>query len=332
MTSASDFGTIGVVGAGAYGAALALASARAGRKVLLWARDEATVAAIAARRQAPRLPEVKLPETVVPTASLQALATADALLVTVPTQSLRQVCEALAVALPAGKPVISAAKGIEQTTGLFTTQVIAQAFPGAVPAILSGPSFAADIGQGLPTAVTLAADDPDLAQALAEALSSPAFRIYHSADPRGVEIGGAAKNVLAIAAGIAIGLGYGESARAALVARGFAELRRFGEAHGAQGETLMGLSGLGDVVLSCASAQSRNFAFGLALGQGRSVAEAAGGKLAEGAFTASILAQMARTRHVEMPIAEAVSGIIAGTSGVRDAVTGLLARPLRAEL
>jgi glycerol-3-phosphate dehydrogenase (NAD(P)+) len=332
MTGASDFGTIGVVGAGAYGAALALASARAGRKVLLWARDEATVAAIARTRQAPRLPEVKLPETVVPTASLQALATADALLVTVPTQSLRQVCEALAHALPAGKPVISAAKGIEQKTGLFTTQVIAEAFPAAVPAILSGPSFAADIGQGLPTAVTLAAEDPDLAQALAEALSSPAFRIYHSADPRGVEIGGAAKNVLAIAAGIAIGLGYGESARAALVARGFAELRRFGEAHGAQGKTLMGLSGLGDVVLSCASAQSRNFAFGLALGEGRSVAEAAGGKLAEGAFTASILAQMARARHVEMPIAEAVSGIIAGTSGVRDAVTGLLARPLRAEL
>ncbi|HEY5795370.1 MAG TPA: NAD(P)H-dependent glycerol-3-phosphate dehydrogenase [Bosea sp. (in: a-proteobacteria)] len=332
MSSAGDFGTIGVVGAGAYGAALALASARAGRKVLLWARDEATVAAIARTRQAPRLPGVKLPETVAATASLQALATTDALLVTVPTQSLRQVCEALALALPAGHPVISAAKGIEQKTGLFTTQVIAQAFPGAVPAILSGPSFAADIGQGLPTAVTLAAEDPDLAQALAEALSSPAFRIYHGADPRGVEIGGAAKNVLAIAAGIAIGLGYGESARAALVARGFAELRRFGEAHGAQGETLMGLSGLGDVVLSCASAQSRNFAFGLALGQGRTVAEAAGGKLAEGAFTASILAQMARARHVEMPIAEAVSAIIAGEIGVRDAVTGLLARPLRAEL
>lgn len=332
MTGTGDIDTIGVVGAGAYGAALALAAARAGRKVVLWARDEATVAAIARTRQAPRLPDVKLPETVVPTGSLQALATTDALLLTVPTQSLRQVCEALALTLPAGTPVISAAKGIEQKTGLFTTQVIAEALPGAVPAILSGPSFAADIGRGLPTAVTLAAEDPALAQALAEALSSPAFRIYHSADPRGVEIGGAAKNVLAIAAGIAIGLGYGESARAALVARGFAELRRFGEAHGAQGETLMGLSGLGDVVLSCASPQSRNFAFGLALGQGRSVAEATGGKLAEGAFTASILAQMARARHVEMPIAEAVSSIIAGESGVRDAVTGLLARPLRAEL
>jgi len=332
MSRIPQFRTIGVVGAGAYGAALALAAARAGRKVLLWARDEATVTAIERTRRAPRLADVSLPDAVLPTASLPALIAADALLVTVPTQNLRQACETLAAALPAGRPVISAAKGIEQKTGLFTTQVIAEAFPGALPAILSGPSFAADIGRGLPTAVTLAAGDPDLAQALAEALSSPAFRIYHSADPRGVEIGGAAKNVLAIAAGIAIGLGYGESARAALVARGFAELRRFGEAYGAQPETLMGLSGLGDLVLSCASAQSRNFSFGLALGEGRSVAEAAGGKLAEGAFTASILAQMARERGIEMPIAEAVSAIIAGDSEVRHAVTSLLARPLRGEL
>ncbi|KRE09762.1 glycerol-3-phosphate dehydrogenase [Bosea sp. Root381] len=331
MSGAADFRTIGVIGAGAYGAALALAAARAGRKVLLWARDEATVNAIERTRRAPRLPDVALPDAVLPTASLAALAAADALLVTVPTQSLRDACGRLADALPAGRPVISAAKGIEQKTGLFTTQVIAEAFPGALPAILSGPSFAADIGRSLPTAVTLAAGDADLAQALAGALSSPAFRIYHSTDPRGVEIGGAAKNVLAIAAGIAIGLGYGESARAALVARGFAELRRFGEAYDAQGETLMGLSGLGDVVLSCASAQSRNFSFGLALGQGRSVADAAGGKLAEGAYTASILAQMARQRGVEMPIAEAVTAIIAGDSEVRDAVTSLLARPLRAE-
>ena len=180
--------------------------------------------------------------------------------------------------------------------------------------------------------MTLAASDAALAQSLAEALTSPAFRIYHSGDPRGVEIGGAAKNVLAIAAGIAIGLGYGESARAALVARGFAELRRFGAAFGAQSETLMGLSGLGDVVLSCASPQSRNFSFGLALGRGRPVAEAAGGKLAEGAFTASILAEMAREHGTEMPIAEAVAAIIAGRSGVREAVAGLLARPIRAEI
>lgn len=331
MSSAGTFRILGVVGAGAYGAALALAAARAGQEVLLFARDAATVEAIARTRQAPRLPGVTLPDSVVATGSLSALAEAEALLVTVPTQNLREVCRSLAPLLPAGRPVISAAKGIERGSGLFTTQIIAQELPEARPAILSGPSFAADIGKGLPTAVTLAASDPGLAQALAEALSSPAFRIYHSADPRGVEIGGAAKNVLAIAAGIAIGLGYGESARAALVARGFAELRRFGQAHGAQSETLMGLSGLGDVVLSCASPQSRNFAFGLALGQGRSVTDAAGGALAEGAFTAQILAQMAQRGGVDMPIADAVAGIIDGTIGVREAVTGLLARPLRAE-
>jgi glycerol-3-phosphate dehydrogenase (NAD(P)+) len=331
MSSAAEFQTIGIAGAGAYGAALALAAARAGRKVLLWARDEATVAAAASSREVPRLPGVALPDTIRVTSSLVDLAEAQALLVTVPTQNLRQACDAMARSLPGGRPVISAAKGIEQATGMFTTQVIAQAWPGSTTAILSGPSFAADIGRGLPTAVTLAAEDPDLAQALAQALSSPAFRIYHSADPRGVEIGGAAKNVLAIAAGIAIGLGYGESARAALVARGFSELRRFGEAYGAQGETLMGLSGLGDVMLSCASAQSRNFAFGLALGQGKTAAEATGGKLAEGAFTASILAQMALARGIETPIADAVTAIIAGHVSVRESVAGLLARPIRAE-
>jgi glycerol-3-phosphate dehydrogenase (NAD(P)+) len=331
MSGAVDFPVFGVVGAGAYGAALALATARAGREVLLWARDEATIAAIGRMREAPRLPGVALPETVRATGKLSDLEEADALLVTVPTQSLRQVCAAMAHGLPAGRPVISAAKGIEQATGLFTTQVIAQTWPGALPAILSGPSFAADIGRGLPTAVTLAAQDADLAKALAEALSSPAFRIYHSVDPRGVEIGGAAKNVLAIAAGIAIGLGLGESARAALVARGFAELRRFGEAYGAQAETLMGLSGLGDVVLSCATVQSRNFAFGLHLGEGKPASEAAGGQLAEGAFTASILAEMARARGIDTPIAEAVAAIVAGRASVRESVAGLLARPIRAE-
>lgn len=331
MSGPAKFPIIGVVGAGAYGAALALAAARAGRKVLLWARDAATVSAIERTREAPRLPGITLRAEVTATSAMADLARAQALVVTVPTQSLRQVCMAMAAALPGGLPVVSAAKGIEQATGRFTTEIIAETWPDALPAILSGPSFAADIGRGLPTAVTLAAQDPALAKALAQALTSPAFRIYHSADPRGVEIGGAAKNVLAIAAGIAIGLGLGESARAALVARGFAELRRFGDAYGAQAETLMGLSGLGDVVLSCASAQSRNFAFGLALGEGRPASEAAGGKLAEGAFTASILAEMARAKGIDTPIADAVAAIIAGRAGVREAVAGLLARPIRAE-
>lgn len=331
MTARGTYRSIGVIGAGAYGTALALAASRAGRDVRLWARDAATIEAIARTRQAPRLPDIDLPETILATNSIPALADCDALIVAVPTQALRSACEELASSLPPRVPVISAAKGIEQASGRFATEIIALAWPGAAATILSGPSFAADIGRGLPTAVTLAAGDPDLAQALAEALSSPAFRIYHSADIRGVEIGGAAKNVLAIAAGIAVGLGLGESARAALVARGFAELRRFGEAYGADTETLMGLSGLGDVVLSCASPQSRNFSYGLALGHGLSPAEAAGGTLAEGAFTAPVLARMARARQVETPIAEAVAAIISGHVGVRDAVAALLARPIRAE-
>ena len=332
MTDAPAFSEIGIVGAGAYGAALAIAAARAGRSVRLWARDPQSVAAMRERREAPRLPGLVLAEAIRPTGDLAELSVCDALIVAVPTQNLREACLAMAASLPRRAPVISAAKGIERASGLFATEIIARSWPGAETAILSGPSFAEDIGRGLPTAVTLAATVPGLAQGLAENLSSAAFRIYHARDVRGVEIGGAAKNVLAIAAGIAIGLGFGESARAALVARGFAELRRFGEAHCAEPETLMGLSGLGDVMLTCASAQSRNFAYGMALGQGRAPADAAGGKLAEGAFTAPILAEMARSRDIEMPIATAVAAIIAGETGVREAVAGLLARPIRAEI
>lgn len=331
MTTPPAFADIGIVGAGAYGAALALAASRAGRTVRLWARDGATVKAIRSTRQAPRLPGIALPDTVMATDDLASLAACDALIVAVPTQNLREACLAMAATLPRGAPVISAAKGIERASGLFATQIIARAWSGVPTAILSGPSFADDIGRGLPTAVTLAAADPILAQGLAESLSSAAFRIYHAADVRGVEIGGAAKNVLAIAAGIAIGLGFGESARAALVARGFAELRRFGEAHGAEPETLMGLSGLGDVVLTCASPHSRNFAYGLALGEGRVSAGASSGKLAEGVFTAPVLARMARAKGIEMPIATAVADIIAGEIGVREAVAALLARPIRSE-
>jgi glycerol-3-phosphate dehydrogenase (NAD(P)+) len=331
VSAKSRYRTIGVAGAGAFGTALALAAARAGRRVVLWARDAETVASLREKREAPRLPGAKLPEAIEPTSDIALLAGVEALILAVPTQALRSAATLLAPALPKGLPVISAAKGIEQGSGRFTTQIIAEALPQACPAVLSGPSFAADIARGLPTALSLASADAALAKALAEALNSSALRLYHSNDPRGVEIGGAAKNVLAIAAGIAIGLGLGESARAALVARGFAELRRFGEAHGAQAETLMGLSGLGDVVLSCATAQSRNFAYGQALGQGKTPTDASGGRLAEGAFTASVLVEMARAEAIDMPIAEAVSSIIAGAVGVREAVAELLARPVRAE-
>lgn len=331
MSPEDRFSTVGIVGGGAFGVALALAAERAGRRVVLWARDAESVAAMRDRREAPRLPGACLPEGIAPVADLVALSGLPAIVLAVPTQSLRAAAAPLAAVLPDDTPVISAAKGIEQGTGAFTTGILAQVLPGRPVAVLSGPSFAADIARGLPTALTLAAADAALARDLAGALSSASFRLYHSSDPRGAEIGGAAKNVLAIAAGITVGLGFGESARSALVARGFAELRRFGEAYGAQAETLMGLSGLGDVVLSCASAQSRNFAYGQALGAGATPAEAAGGRLAEGAFTASALLAMARARGVEMPIAAAVAAVIAGETGVREAVADLLARPLRAE-
>ena len=209
---------------------------------------------------------------------------------------------AIAPALREGTPVIACAKGIERGTHRFMTEVIAESAPAAQPAILSGPSFAADVARGLPAAVTLAAGDETVAAALARALGSAALRPYHSTDVRGVEIGGAAKNVLAIAAGIVAGRGLGASAAAALVTRGFAELFRFGQAFGARPETLTGLSGLGDVIMSCSSAQSRNYSFGIALGKGHP--EQAGAKLAEGIFTAPVLVEMANGKGVEMPITQ----------------------------
>jgi glycerol-3-phosphate dehydrogenase (NAD(P)+) len=261
-----------------------------------------------------------------------ALAACDAVVLALPMQATRGLLEALALALPGERPVVSAAKGVERGTLMFATDVVADAMPGHPAAILSGPSFAADIAAGLPTAVTLAAADPYLAQALAQALNAPTFRIYHTTDVRGVEIGGAAKNVLAIAAGVVAGRGLGDSARAAVVTRGFAELRRFGAAFGAKPETLMGLSGLGDLLLTASSPQSRNYALGLRIGGGMTVAEAlASGKLAEGAETASALMELARTRDVDMPISGMVDALLKGWVTVDGALEALLSRPQRAE-
>jgi glycerol-3-phosphate dehydrogenase (NAD(P)+) len=262
---------------------------------------------------------------------LAALAGCDAILVATPAQATREMAARLAAALPAPRPLLVCAKGIEIGTNLFMTEVVGESAPLCPRAILSGPSFAADVAAGLPTAVALAARDEALAVELCRALKGPNLRLYHSTDLRGVEIGGAAKNVLAIACGVASGLGLGPSAAAALIARGFAELRRFGEAFGARAHTLMGLSGLGDLVLTCSSAQSRNFSFGLALGQGRAVAEAAGGKLAEGATTVGALMHLARARGVDMPIAGAVEALLLGRIDARAAVVGLLARPQKGE-
>ncbi len=321
---------IGVAGAGAWGVALANAASAAGRSVVLWGRDERRMRAIAATRRSDRLPGVVLARAVEATSVLDDLAQCDAILVATPAQASREMATRLAGA-PGSAPLVSCAKGIERGTHAFMTEVLSEAAPGRLTAILSGPSFAADVAAGLPTAVTLASADEGLARALCGALRGPNLRLYHSTDVRGVEIGGAAKNVLAIACGVAAGRGLGASAVAALIARGFAELRRFGDAFGARGSTLMGLSGLGDLVLTCFSPQSRNFAFGHALGRGVSVAQAGEGRLAEGVFTALALIELARERGVEMPIANCVEGLIEGSLDVAAAVGALLGRPPKGE-
>jgi glycerol-3-phosphate dehydrogenase (NAD(P)+) len=323
------FQHIAVVGAGAWGVALANAITRAGRAVLLACRDGAGADLLLSRRESPRLPGLRIDERVGIAPVGAAVGRYDAILLTVPSQELRAAACAIAPELARGTPVIACAKGIERGTHRFMTEVIAESAPGALPAILSGPSFAADVGRGLPAAVTLATRDEATAAALAHALGSAAFRPYHSTDVRGVEIGGAAKNVLAIAAGIVTGRGLGASAAAALVTRGFAELFRFGRAYGARPETLTGLSGLGDLILTCSSAQSRNYSFGLALGRGNPAP--AGAKLAEGVFTAPVLLEMATEQGIDMPIAGAVVAILSGRASVDEATETLLTRPFRAE-
>ena len=323
-----NFDHIAVLGAGAWGSALANLAAQAGHSVMLWARDPARAAAMEQSRESPRLPGARLHERVEVTSSLADAASADAILLVVPAQALRSVASKLNKL--DGTPVIACAKGIERGSLKFMTEVIAEAAPNAAPAILSGPSFAADVARGLPTAVTLAARDEGSASTLARALGSPTFRLYHSTDMRGVEIGGAAKNVLAIAAGIVVGRGLGASAAAALTTRGFAELSRFGQALGARPETLTGLAGLGDLILTCSSPQSRNFSLGVALGQGKPEA-LRGDKLAEGAATAPALVEMAKKMNIDMPIAAAVAAVLDGQLSVDQATESLLTRPLRAE-
>lgn len=321
---------IAVLGAGAWGTALANCAARAGAAVVLWGRDPAAIDAMAQSRENPRLPGVRIEDGVSVTADLKDARNADAAFIVVPAQALREVVSNVADFLPAGTPVVACAKGIERGTHKFMTEVIAECAPGATPAILSGPSFAADVARGLPTAVTLACRDEISASALSHAIGSPTFRPYRSTDVRGVEIGGAAKNVLAIAAGIVRGRKLGESAAAALTTRGFAELARFGRAFGARPETLTGLSGLGDLILTCSSPQSRNFSLGIALGRGRKLADVQG-KLAEGVFTASVLVEMAQEKGIDMPIATAVAAVVEGRLAVDEAIESLLTRPFKAE-
>ena len=322
---------IAVLGGGAWGTALAQTCARAGRSVTLWEHEPGNAERLESRRESRFLPGVRLDDGIKVTRDLAEAARADAMLLVVPAQAMRSVLTSLAQAIAPRTPLIACAKGIEHGTHKFMTEIIAECAADAVPAIMSGPSFAADVARGLPTAVTIAATDAKVAGALAQAIGSASFRPYHSSDVRGVEIGGATKNVLAIAAGIVTGRGLGASAAAALTTRGFAELVRFGKAFGARPETMMGLSGLGDLILTCSSPQSRNFSFGVALGKGETPDSAAHGKLAEGAFTASVLLEMAREKNIEMPISAAVAAVLAEKLSVDEAIDSLLTRPIKSE-
>ncbi len=324
-------GPIGILGAGAWGTALAQAAGRAGNEVVLWDRDPALVASIRDRHRSTRvLADLVLESGMTATADLEAVLALEVVLLVVPAQAVREVCR-----LSAGKgPAVAVicAKGFERETDRLLSQVVEAEWPGTTVACLSGPSFAAEVAEGLPTALTLGVEDPELGRALALRLSSPTLRVYWTDDRTGVEIGGAVKNVLAIAAGLVIGKGLGENARAALLSRGLAELAGLGEAMGARVETLMGLSGLGDLMLTALSPTSRNTAFGIALGQGQSKEAAlAKGGVVEGYWTAGVVDRLALRHRVSTPVVHAMAAILAGKLTVEGALESLMARPLRAE-
>lgn len=330
--SAAGASRIGVIGAGAWGTALAHVLAGDGSEVLLWAREPELVAEInASRTNSLFLPGAVLPDTVRATGDLADLAALPVLLAVVPAQFLASVLSQL----PEGKrDLVLCAKGIEAGGGRLMSDVAAEAAPAADLAVLSGPTFAHEVAADLPTAVTLACSQGETQwRRLAPMIARPALRPYYSDDVIGAEIGGAVKNVLAIACGVVEGLGLGQNARAALIARGYAEMLRFGAARGARAETLAGLCGLGDLVLTCSSTSSRNFSLGKALGEGQSAADALSGKnsVAEGAHTAPVLAELARHDGVDMPIVKAVCRLLAGEAPARAVVSELLARPLKAE-
>jgi glycerol-3-phosphate dehydrogenase (NAD(P)+) len=323
--------TIGVIGAGAWGTALAQMLSTDGRDVLLWAFEPEVVEAInSEHRNPPYLPSAQLSQTIRATGNLDDFAALDTVLAVTPAQVLGRVLEGLG---KAPRDLVLCSKGIEAGTGRLMNDVARAASPGSQIAVLSGPTFAHEVAAGLPTAVTLACEGGNEQwERLAPAIARPAFRPYYSDDVTGAEIGGSIKNVLAIACGVVDGLALGQNARAALIARGFSEMLRFGEALGARAETLNGLCGLGDLVLTCSSTSSRNFSLGKALGEGKSAAELMADRktVAEGAHTAPVLADLAAKRDIAMPIVTAVNAILSG-SPPRDVVAQLLARPLKAE-
>lgn len=317
---------VAVIGAGAWGTALALQAHRAGRRVALWGRDPARAARIAAERENARLPGLRLPDGIAVVAELPK---AELILLAVPMQHLR----AVAMRLPPGGPLLCCAKGIEADTLALPLEVLATAQPGRAAGVLTGPNFAGEVAAGLPTAAVVAAAPERLRADAVAALATPGFRLYGNDDPAGAQVGGAAKNVVAIAAGAVIGAGLGENARAALVTRGLAELGRLAVALGGRAETVAGLSGLGDLLLTCTGAASRNFRFGLALGQGQRTQAILAGQdfVTEGVATAPALVQRALQAGVPVPICAAVAAVVAGRITLDQAMAALLARPLRDE-
>ncbi|MEJ7776587.1 MAG: NAD(P)H-dependent glycerol-3-phosphate dehydrogenase [Sphingomicrobium sp.] len=321
---------VAIIGGGAWGTALAQVAATDGQPALLWAREPEVVNSInGAHENALFLPGQKLNPAIRATGNLEDIADCGTWLVVTPAQHMRSVLEA---APRSDAPMLLCSKGIEERNGELLHQVARSIRPGVPVAVLSGPTFAHEVAAGLPTAVTLAADDKQLGEQLRRRLARPTFRIYVSDDVAGAEVGGAVKNVLAIACGVVEGRGFGQNARAAMIGRGFAEMTRFGAAFGARRETLAGLSGLGDLVLTCSSTSSRNFSLGVGLGQGRCAAELLEDRrtVAEGAFTAPVLARLARERDIDMPIVAAVDRLLSGAT-VESVLEDLLSRPPRAE-
>ncbi len=322
---------IAIIGAGAWGTALAAVARRAGRHVTIWAREPDVVTAINTDHvNTPFLPAITLDPDIRATNDLATAADADALVLVVPSQFLRTTCDALAPHLGLETPLVICAKGVEVASGALMNEVVEAALPERRFAVLSGPTFAAEVAREQPAAVTLACADTKIGSALAAALGTPRFRIYQSADVIGAEVGGAVKNVLAIACGIVQGRGLGDNARAAIITRGLAEMARLSTAKGGRPETLMGLSGIGDLTLTCNAMQSRNFSLGVDLGHGRTLAEILGERnsVAEGVDTAAAVTALAGALQIDMPICLAVDAIVNRGADIDATVTGLLARPV----
>lgn len=330
----TKFENISILGAGAWGTALAMTAHLAGRNVSIWTRQAQIAQGLSVGNgNAAYLPGIDLPPIPAST-DMAILAAADVILAVVPAQHMRENLAKAAPFIKPGTPIVLCSKGIEQNSLKLMTSVLAETVPQSIPAVLSGPSFAHDVARGLPTAVTLACEDEALGQELVSALGRPMFRPYWSDDLIGAEIGGAIKNVLAIACGITEGMQLGKSAHAALISRGFAEMQRLAVAIGAEQKTLSGLCGLGDLVLTCSSVQSRNMSFGKALGEGETVSEimAARTSVTEGVATTPALLTLAVQHGVELPICSAVGAILAGKLSVEDAIEGLLSRPFKEEI